>query len=723
ALTNIIKAEVAIVESVTRLYSYGWREAALFESGDDSFYEQSFYLADPNYFSMFTHRFIYGSAEQALSELNSIVLTEETAEKFFGTINPIGRILTIKNFGPNAFTVSAVIANPPSTSHFSWNMLVPIDCGDKLYWSPFADTWQTSAHTYIKLRKGVTPKEATALISSAYHRVAPDRRFAVSFEMQPLTSIHLHSHLDAEMQPNGSMQNIVLFSILAVVLLTIATVNYVNLATAQAVLRMKEVGIRKTLGAQVNQLVLQFVIESMTLVFLALPFAVLLVELILPFFNSLVQRQMVLMTMDNVILYLICVGIVGIIGLASGLYPAFFISRLHPIKTMKKGNSSGGGTKFRNTLVVFQFTMGITFIFMSIVVVQQMQFMHNRGLGLKKDRIIVLPLKDHESRQKWQLLRDELSKESNVMSAGAVSSLPSNIRYSHGIWYEGADMEKPPKMRQISVDPGFFETFGIKVVKGRGFAEGQQHDARRSYLINEVAARSLGWKEAVGQPFMLSNKGLMKASYVPGQVIGVVEDFHFESLHNSIVPLVININPDEMEFLTFKLAEGSLQTALKSIQARWEQLLPGRPFNYFFFDSQFEKLYQAESQIENAIFFITILLVFIAAMGLFSLAAHSAHRRTKEIGIRKIMGASEVSLIALLCRNMIFLVAIAYALALPLGWTIMHRWLQGFAYQVHLGLKPFLFAGVLTMFIALATVGFHAVRTARANPIKFLHFE
>ena len=721
----LVETEVPGVQAAARLFTYSWRETVLLEAGERTFYENRFFLADPAIFSLFKTVFIQGRPDQALENPHALVLTRSSALRLFGELDVLGRRVAVQNLGGMDFTVSAVVEDLPANTHFHYDFLASTESGNLLYWPSFSEGWRgLSFYTYVKLLPGVQTSAVLASIESAFRQKSPDSATTFSLSLQPVRDIHLDGSKENEIEPGGSRSTLWLFAAVMALLLSVAVINYVNLATAKAALRASEVGIRKAVGALKGQLVRQFLSESLLLAFMAFVPALLMAELALPLFSRLVGRELTLLRWDNLGFIIMALLLLMLLGVAAGLYPALVLSGPRPIQALKGGSMHAlGRSRFRHGLVLIQFMISVACIYASLGVARQIHFVRHSAMGYERERILILPLKDNDVQARASLLRQDLSGLPGVVSVTACSQLPCQVRYPHEVWHERVDEQHPPVMQLLSVDVDFLETFDIALADGRDFQPDATADQGQGYLLNEAAARSLGWQEAVGRPFMLSNRGLRRPQYTPGRVLGVVKDFHFQSLHAPITPLVVELRPGRARYLALRLAPGDLAVTVKTVQAGWSRVQPDRPFDYFFMDDRFDALYRAETQLGLTFKGVTVLALLIALLGLVGLAAHAAARRTKEMGIRKVLGASESHLAWLFYGEFIRLNLLGAALGLPLAYWGVARWLSGFAYRASLGWTPVLVSVLASALAVGVTLAYFVVRSARANPVKALKYE
>jgi putative ABC transport system permease protein len=527
-----------------------------------------------------------------------------------------------------------------------------------------------------------------------------------------------------ELEPSNSMGNLYFFILIAMFILSLACINYINLATARSSKRAKEVGLRKVVGAKKSQLIRQFLGESMLFSILAFPVALLLAEFLLPAFNRIVGRELSLLSLNNFWVLVVLFGVAVGVGAVSGSYPAFLISSYHPVRIIRGFSSSRSSKSLtRNILVVVQFAISIAFIFVTVVTKQQLSFIQGKNAGFNKEHVVVVPVKDLESTQSYPIFKNELLENPDILYVTASRQLPSNIRFKHLVNVDGNIADEEIRMDWNGVDFDFLETYGMEVVEGRNFDRSQSSDAASAYILNETAVKRLGWTSPLGKKFQLSNEGLARAEFTAGEIIGVVKDFHFQSFHNYIEPLVLKIRPGGVNFVSARIKSENVSGALSFIKSKWEMINPTRPFEYFFFDDHFNSMYRTEADLQNVFQYSSILAILIASLGVFGLASFKVEQRTKEIGIRKILGASASNIILLLSRDFARLVLIANVIAWPVGYFVMYRWLQDYAYRIGIGWQAFIFSVMLALAVALLAVSYQSIRAAVANPANALRYE
>ena len=719
--------DYAGIEAVTRLHQEG---TFIVKRDHEAFKEEHVVFADSNVFETFSIPFLKGNPKTALTEPGTVVITETIARKYFGEQDPIGQTLTLGTQG--LFRVTGVCQDVPSNTHFHYAIFGALQS------IQLRDTWLTSGIlTYLVLRPGYSADAIQAKIPEMVKKyVGPELQQLLGmsytefvrkgntfgFQLQPITAIHLQSDLEHEIEPNSDIKYIYIFSIIAVFILLVACINFMNLSTAGSAGRAKEVGIRKVLGSLQQQLIGQFLSESVLVTFLALVVAVLIVVAALPSFNQLAGKQFTLSaitdgwTLPGMVLACL------LIGLLAGSYPAFFLSAFKPMSVLKGSLQTGVRSGWvRNSLVTIQFIVSIAMIIGTLVVYQQLNFIQNKKVGYNKDQVLIL----HDSYtlgNKTDAFKAELSKLSqvrNVTLAGYLPAGPSNSASDGFRLANGEPQSTPYREKNYYVDENYLQTLGIALAQGRNFSRAFPSDSA-AILLNESAVKRFGFKNPVGQQIWAVGDG-SPTSQRKYTVIGVVKDFHFESMHQHIAPLVLFYGGDNYQ-MALRIRTDNISDLVKMLEQTWKAQTDA-PFAYSFLDERFSNMYQSEQRVGQLFGIFAGLTIIISCLGLFGLAMFTAQQRTKEIGVRKVLGASVVSVVALLSKDFLKLVAIAIVIASPVAWYVMDRWLQDFAYKIELSWWVFALAGFLAIGIALVTVSYQSIKAALMNPVKSLRSE
>ncbi|MDJ1467863.1 ABC transporter permease [Xanthocytophaga flava] len=737
SIGEAVQKEYSEVQQCMRMYADGGNTIFI-RIGNQVFEENHVIFADSNFFQVFTIPLTQGNPQTALNKPNAVVLTEETALKYFGTLNVLNKTIKL-DAGGNDLIVTGVCSKVPENSHFTFNLLAAssgIDFTKQINYTGF------DAYTYFLLQPNASAKSLEAKFPKIIEKyVAGEiaRTFDTSYEqfqaagngynysLQPLLDIHLHSDLEAELKPNGSISTIYIFSVIAGFILLIACVNFVNLATARSVERAKEVGIRKTFGSERKMLVMQFLTEAVVISVFSFTTSCLLLLILLPFFNKISGKELSLGFLLNPVFMPGFLLFSVLIGLLAGGYPALILSSFQPLAVLRgKFKHNQKGIELRNGLVIFQFSISIILIICTIVVFKQMQFMQGDRLGFQKDHIITLQRTDLLT-TKTKAFKTELKKIAGVEEVSGASSMPGGQNF-FGMTMKAEGVKEPLTGRGLVVDNDFASTLKLEIVKGRSFSDKFPSDSL-AVMLNEKAVAELGLANPIGAR-LTSPDPFLNQPGKPGQtyytVVGILKDFHFQSLHQKITPLIL-LNTSkfgEVSPLTsLRIQSDKFQHTLTTIESLWHQFLPQQPFHYSFLDQDLAALYHAEQTSQRVFGVFSILAIFIACMGLLGLAAYTTQQRTKEIGVRKVLGASVQQIIVLLSRDFIRLVGISFVLASPIAWWVMSRWLENFAYRTGLSWWIFVVAGIAATGIALLTISYQAVKAALTNPVKALRTE
>jgi len=688
---------------------------------DKTFYEERFFFADSTIFDVFTLPFVKGNPRHALDEPNTVVLTCEMAKKYFGTEDPLGKVIRFNNSVD--LKVAGVLGPPSGPSHLQFDFLASMSsvryCGLPRPNFNFESNWITNWFwTYVVIKDlALAPdleNKFAAFTKNNYAALHIQNQ--IKLYLQPVTDIHLSPEYEVDVSPAGNRLYAYTFSFIAGFVLLIACINFMNLSTARYTNRIKEIGLRKVIGADRTSLAMQFQGESVLMSVIAGIVALLIIELLMPAFNAFTEKQLSFhLSFENKI-FLSFITITLVTGLLAGSYPAFFFSRFKPIEAFR--NSASGGTKggrLRKILVVLQFGISVILIVGTIVVRQQLSFMRSKQLGFEREHIVMLPIRGTTVVKKFQEFKTELLNHEAITGVTGVNArLGKEVRYtSFNIeGFQGVQI-----LNVCRIEHDFVKTFGLQIVEGRDFSKDILTDNDQAFLINEAAMRQFGWTSAVGKAMKAATFDNAK----PSKVIGVVKDFNFESLHHPVGPLVMLIGG--YGFAAVKIRPHEIKNAIALIEATWKSFEPDKPFSFFFLSDAMNTIYATENKIETLSGYFSALAILIACLGLLGLAAFSSERRTKEIGIRKVLGASVAGMVGLLSREFVLLVLVANAAAWPVVYYLMQHWLENFAFRIDIGILPFIFAGFSSAVIAIATVGYQAIKAASANPVDALKYE
>ena len=684
---------------------------------DKRFYEESFYFADSTFLDVFTFPLVQGDPQAALATPFSVVITEEMARKYFGEGDPVGQVLRLDN--GHDFTVTGILAPLPTASHLRFDFLASFESLMRMGRTDL-ESWDgvSAVHTYLVV-PGAHGKAALEAKIDALHaqHAAEGNDEMITLGLQPLTEIHLQQGLVNNNADVGSRTNLYVFASIAFLILLIASINFINLSTARSAKRAREVGMRKVLGAVRGQLVRQFLGESVLLSVLALLLAVALVEVLLPLFNYLLDKNLVVHYATNGLLLLALGGITFFVGIVAGVYPAFVLSSFRPVEVLKGAAKRGFvAVLFRRGLVVLQFTIAIVLIIGSAVMAAQMTYFAEKDLGFNHEQIVVLELQDPDLHQTYETIKQALAQHAGVLQAAAASSTPGSNTYALASYRpEGAEDDEAVGIGTVFVDHDVVETWGLTLVAGRGFSRSFSTDTSEAVLLNEAAVKLLGWDDPVGK--------VLYDQETPKQVIGVVKDFHFSSLQTEIQPMTLQMSSDGYQYLAVRVSPQDITSTLAFLEQQWRTFAPAYPFEYTFVDEDFAGNYTATQRLSETIRAFTLLAIFVACLGLFGLVSFTTEQRTKEIGVRKVLGASVPGIWLLLSKDFLKLVAVAFVVAAPLAYFAMSRWLEDFAYRADLSWPIFVMAGLAALAIALLTVSYQSIKTALGNPVKSLRYE
>ena len=689
---------------------------------ENRYYEKKVIWADAALLDMFSIPFVAGDPRTALTEPYSIVISEEMAFKYFGGEEPMGKVLRADNAWD--FTVTGVMRNIPANSHLRPDMIMSLVTRDALY-PDSLDDWEfhENRYTYIRLHENAAPEDLEAQLPAFVERNKTgrfrDSSKVLRPSLQPLVDIHLHSHRDSELEPNGDFRYVVLFLVIAFLIPLIACINFVNLATARSAMRAREVGVRKVMGANRSQLLGQFLGEAVLMAGLAMSLAVLLVHLALPGMNALAGKQLDFALSNGWVLGALIAGAL-VIALAAGSYPAVYLSGFLPTEVLKGSLKSGTqGMGLRRTLVVIQFTMSIFLLVSTAVIYDQLEYIQNMRLGFNKEHVMVIPITGQAQRESIRLLRQRVVQIPGVVGMATTDGVPGD--QSPRIMAVRSEQMIPEDNLIVSVfssDDRFLEVMEIGLAAGRNFPAEWGRDSTMVILLNETAARKLGWvapPDAIGMLVeWIEYRGLK------GRVRGVMEDFHVQSIHEEIEPIVFAHFPDAYSDILIRIRPEDVSDTIARIQEAWREVDPLHPLAYTFLDDDFDSLYRAERQLGTVFAVFAFLAIFVACLGLLGLASFSIQQRTREIGIRKVLGAAVSDIVLLLSKDFMKYVLLANVIAWPLAYLAMAQWLQNYAYASEIDFMWFIAGGIVALAIAWLTIGAHALAAAGRNPVNAL---
>ena len=694
----------------------------LFKYTEKKFVETGLY-ADPNFLKIFSFPLAKGNAETALREPLTMVVTEELGKKIFGDDDPVGKTL-IFPYREKIFDikVTGILKKIPKNSHLKFDYLISLISWKVLDGeAKYVGRWNNwNAFVYVELDPNTDPDEFADKLPAHLAKHSGQHRTS-SFVLQPIKSIHLKSDAFIEISENYKMSNIYIFSCIAFVILFIACINYINLVTARASRRSKEIGIRKVVGARRKQLVRQLLGESIVLSFTAFFAAVFLLALFFPAFRAFVDKPMEISIFSDAPFLLEAIGLVFLVGLLAGIFPALYLSSFRPVSALKGiATSSAGKFNLRNVLVIVQFSVSIILIAVTLTIMKQMNYIRSRNMGFDREQVLVIDVRYPKLRDHILNIKSTVLQNTNVLGASLSDNLPTNIvpritaRVEEGTLPDSKDSFGS---YYTVVDQDFLDVHGIELLSGRNFSEKFARESEESVIINETAANRLGWKEPIGKMY----KTVALAEN--GRVIGVIKDFHFQSLHHSIQPLTLMFGPNWCRYLSLKINSSDIKGTIGFIRETVESFKPDYPFTYFFLDESFDEMYQEEQKLGKLFGNFTTLAIFISCLGLFGLASFAVETRTKEVGIRKVLGASISSIMMLISKGLTRSVFFANIFAWPVAYFIAHKWLENFAYRVNLGMWIFILSGLASLAIALLTISCQTVKAAAANPVDSLRYE
>ncbi len=711
----------ALVNEIPEVESYvqmTWPSSGEVSKNSQDFTEEGRILnATSSFFEVFNFSLKVGNPENVLDQPNSVVITEEMMKKYFPGEDPIGQSLTIQRYGENTYTVTGVARNVTQNSYLDFDMVTTLGSLQTVKDKRGQGAWGASMfHTYASLQEGADSDFVESKLADIADNHFEEER-EVSFFFVPVSDLYI-SDLVSRDGFKGDMKYIYIFGAISLFILIIACINYMNLATARAAQRSQEVGIRKTVGADRWQVARQFLGEAVLISLFSFVVGLLIAELALPVFNQIFDKELELYFRENIGFLFSLGGLAMVVGLISGSYPAFYLSGFQPHRIMSGqlfGRKPSAG--LRKTLVVFQYTVTVALLIGTIVVFKQLQFTQTKDLGFNEEQVIVIPMPGELS-SKHEILKQELQKNPDILSVSAASAAPSGFNTRYGLAFDPDQPDREVSFYGLFADPNYVKTLGLEMAAGRFFEEERTEDS--TVVLNEAAVEKLGWE---------SPQKTIGRELTHGEVIGVIKDFHFASLRQQIDGVYIRSQrPESSSYASYdqivaRLHPENINESIDYIRNKWESLAGDQTFTYSFLDQKFEEMYRTEQRLSKVFTTFSIIAIVIACLGLLGLAAYSAERRTKEIGIRKVMGATVTNVVTLLSKDFLKLVALGFVIAVPIAWYVMNRWLQEFAYRIEIGPEIFAMAGGAALLIALATVSWQSVRAAVANPVDSLRSE
>ncbi len=712
-----LKDEIPEIQEFNR-FNGGW--PVLVKNEDVNFYEENIFFTDPNVFDLFSFDFIYGDKNDALNSPNSIVLSESLAKKLFRSTDEVDK--TIQFEKDQLLKVTGIFKDIPQNTHIKINGLATYP---KRY-ENFMNRWNSHVfYTYVSSAPEVKLNQLNKKLNEFTKKhYGSDLNIgeSVSISLQPIHDIHLHSDRMNELEANGNYSYVIIFGIVAIFILAIASINFVNLSTARSTLRAKEIGVRQVIGANRKMLFSQFISESIILTVISVLLSILCLKFMLPYFNNFIEKGIEINYLNSPIIISSIILFTLLLGFISGVYPALYLSSLKPINVFSgkvgelfKGNASF----FRKALVVFQFTISVCLITSTIIVSSQINYLLNKDIGFEKDQVLVVPISDFKDDilENYDALRNMILSKFDIDYVTISGDIPGRMATTLAYNIEGMPENDYKAITALLVEPDFLKTYQMEIIAGRDFDRTMQTDLSEAFVINESAVRNMGInnpEEVIGKRFYMKNTG---------KIIGVVKDFNFNSLHQNVEPLAMTYFTDWFGYVSIKLNPNNIEKSIDFIQSAFYEFVPGMPFDYFFFDEDFNKQYKADIKFKEVFLSFAVLAVFIACLGLIGLISFTAERKTKEIGIRKVLGASELSISYLLVKEFLLLVIIANLIALPFSLFITNSWLNNFAYKLSIGWDSFVLSGLITLVVAITTVGYQALKASFQNPVKSIRSE
>ncbi|GCC51347.1 ABC transporter permease [Chryseotalea sanaruensis] len=706
-MAPVIKEKFPEIELASRVT---WPENRLFVVKEKSFYQEGRFV-DADFLQMFSFKLSQGDTATALKSMYSIVVSKGMAERFFGDENPIGKVLVMDN--EDSFTVSAVLDDIPSTSSIKFDYLISFDYYYKKNENWLGQWGNNNIRTNLLLRKDANVAALAGKMTQELNAQVEGSN--VTFMLQIFQDAYLYGKFENGVLTGGRIEYVRIFLIVAILVLVIASINFMNLTTAQSAKRAKEVGLRKTVGAVRGQLTAQFLGESMLMVAFSSMLAIAISFLMLPIFNQIADKQLQLSLVDIPSLS-IFIAIILFTGLLSGSYPAFYVSSFQPSKVLKGQMKSGtGAAQFRKVLVVLQFSLSIILIISTIVVYKQLNFVQQKDIGFNRGNVMYMRFQGDVAKHKeaiYQQLKDNAAIEH--VSFSSANPIDFGNSTSNLVW-EGKAPDEQILFSNFSADEDFVTTMQMDIVEGRGFSKEFPTDTS-NFIINEAAKKAMGFNVAAEQSLTLWGER-------KGKIIGVVKDFHFQSIHSKVEPLFIMFEPDWFSIVFIRHKSGEAQAAISALESINKQYASAYPFNYNVMDADWDNLYKSEERTGRLFNYFAILSIIISCLGLFGLSAYAAEQRTKELGVRRVLGATSPVLVGLMAKDFARLVIIAALIGCPVGWRLMHTWLQSYAYHIDVDLLTVFLAAFASLVVALGTVGYHSLKVALANPANSLRYE
>jgi len=708
-----LKASFPEVENYARVQWYG---ETLIERNDKKFYQSGGMFADSTFFEIFSFSLLEGNKKTALKNPNSIVITQEVANKFFADKNPVGETLTFnEKDGKHEYLITGLAENPPSNSHFHFSFLISQSSNK----APWVNSWKWSQfYTYLLLTDNFNKTDLEKKISGWLKEKINEENYNSTVILQPIDEIHLHSNLFRELEVNQDISAIYLFSIIALLILSIAVINFVNLTTTHAVNRAKEVGVRKSVGAERKQLIIQFISESLIFSSFVFLISLLGVYFLIPEINTLFDIKI----QNNFYEQKQLIGVLFLIAMSTGLigsiYPSLILSRFRPMVVLKGISKLSDKSKLRKGMVIFQFAISAFLIISSLVIYNQMDYISKKNLGFNKDHVVTFRIRSDNMRNNYEAFKNELLSNRNISNVSFSANLPGGSDWGMPYKAEGINDKDLPDLRMLVGDYDFINTYGLEISKGRKFNENFSTDTS-AYILNETAVKVLGWETPFNKSIAIpvSNREW-------GNIVGVVKDFHFRSLHEKIAPIVLFIPPQSWySKVSVKLKPHDLSNTLSFIEDKWTKFDQTHPFTFTFLDKSFGSLYLSDKRNMELISYSTLIAIFIACLGLYALISFTLVQKTKEIGIRKVLGAKVFDIVYLVSKEFMGLLLMANIIAWPATFYFLQDWLDGFAYRIDISLVIFVVGSLSGLLIAVSVISYKVVKAALTNPLNSIRIE
>ncbi len=717
-LAQALKSNFPELKHATRYHDKG---KVFIKYDDKKTYDDKLAYADSDFFEMFSFPLVIGSADNVFTDNYSVVITEKMSRKYFGADNPIGKVLNIDRVD---YTITGVLAEIPENTHFKFDCLVPFESMPE-WLKNLLFKWEVSSfYTYVQLRDNAEPAFVTEKISRLVNEKAVKREIPIRAGLQPIGDIHLYHYVTDYLEGKGNIKNVYLFSCLAVLILITSCINSMNLSIARSTGRSKEVGVRKVIGARKSNLIAQFTGESIVYSLLAFTGAVVLVELLLPYFNDWSGKQLDLDFSSNIYTLFSLIVVVLASGVFAGGYPAFYLSSIKPVRVFRSGTQlMKSKSLLRKILVVSQLMVSTGLIVIALLMQDQLNYVGNKHLGYDKENLIYFQMRG-DFRKNYEAIKNELSQKPYI--TGITAGKPPIDRFisAFSIKVGERELSDEYQITSLPVDYDYLTTYGMELIEGRDFSRDLPNNFTNGFIVNEAAGQLISRESPLGKTVTFSSyNNDLEIANPSAPVVGVVKNFHFTSLHNIIEPIIMYLNPEELYTITLKVNAADIHTALGELEKLWYTYASEYPFEYHFVDETIADFYGSDKQLGDIFNAFSIMAVAISCLGLIGLIFYSAERRTKEIGVRKIFGASVRNIVFLLTRELALLVVIANMIAWPLAFVYIDKWLETFAYRKEISLFTFIYSGLLVLAICLFTVGFKVLKTARSNPVEAIRYE